>query len=91
MNMENSKISQPHEFVLHLPQRLELRVSYKHDALQNVSIYYTWKNLRKQYKNNKLKMIAPTWNDEFELSDGSYLFFQIFKIILNLSLKSMKG
>ena len=30
------------------------------------------KNLRKQYKNNKRKMIAPKWNDEFELPDGSY-------------------
>ena len=34
--------------------------------------YDTWKNIRKQYKNNKLKVIAPTWNDEFELPDGSY-------------------
>ena len=31
-----------------------------------------WKNIRKQYKSNKLKIIAPTWNDEFELQDGSY-------------------
>ena len=37
-----------------------------------MSIYYTWKNIRQQYKNNKLKIIAPTWNDEFELPDGSY-------------------
>ena len=35
-------------------------------------IYYTWKNIRKQYKNNKLKIITPTWNDEIELPDGSY-------------------
>ena len=35
-------------------------------------IYCTWKNIRKQYKNNKLKLIAPTWNDKFELPDGSY-------------------
>ena len=35
-------------------------------------IYYTWKNIRKQYKNNKLKIIAPTWNDKFQLPDGSY-------------------
>ena len=38
----------------------------------NFSIYYTWKNIRKQYKTNKLKTIAPPWNDEFELPDGSY-------------------
>ena len=40
--------------------------------LQNLSIYYRWKNIRKQYKNNELKIIAPTWNDRFELPDGSY-------------------
>ena len=31
-----------------------------------------WKNIRKQYKNNNMKIIAPTWNDEFELSERSY-------------------
>ena len=41
-------------------------------ALQNLSIYYTWKNIRQQYKNDKHKTIAPTWYDEFELPDGSY-------------------
>ena len=72
MNMENSKTNEPHKFVLNLPRRLDLRRSNKHVALQNLSIYHTWKNIRKQYKNNKLKIIAPTWNDEFELQDGSY-------------------
>ena len=33
---------------------------------------YMWKNIRTQYKNSKFKIIAPTWNDEFELPDGSY-------------------
>ena len=55
-----------------MSQRLDLRSSNNKLALQNVSIYYTWKNIRKQYKNNKLKIIAPTWNDEFQLPDGSY-------------------
>ena len=72
MNTENSKTSEPHTFVLNLSQRLDSRSSNKHVALQNLSIYYTWKSVRKQYKNDKLKIIAPTWYDEFELSDGSY-------------------
>ena len=55
-----------------MSQRLDLRSSDKHAALQNLSIYYKWKNIRKQYKNNKLKIIVPTYNDEFELPDGSY-------------------
>ena len=72
MNTENSKTNEPHKFPLNLSQRLDLRGSNKHVALQNLSIYYTWKNIRKQYKHNKLKIITPTWNDELELPDGSY-------------------
>ena len=63
MNMENSKIDEPHKFVLNLSQRLDLKRSNKHVALQNLSIHYTWKNIKQQYKNNKLKIIAPMWND----------------------------
>ena len=55
-----------------MSQILDWRSSNKHVALQNLPLYYTWNNIRKQYKNNKLKIIAPTWNDEFELPDGSY-------------------
>ena len=51
MNTENSKTSDPHKFVLNLSQRLDLRSSNKHITLQNLSIYYTWKNIRRQYKN----------------------------------------
>ena len=72
MNMESSKKNESNKFILNLSQRLDLRSSNKHVALQNVSIYDTWKNIRKQYKNNKLKIIAPTWNDDFELPDGFY-------------------
>ena len=66
-----------HKFVPNLSQRLDLESSNKYVALQNVSIYYTWKNVNKQNKNKKLKMIAPTWNDEFELSEVSYLVSNI--------------
>ena len=72
MNMENSKTNEPQKFVLNLSQRLDLASSNKHAALQNLFIYQAWKSMRKQYKNNKLKMIAPTWNDELKLPDGSY-------------------
>ena len=72
MNTENSKTNEPHKFVFNLSQKLDLRRSKKHVALQNLSIYYMWKNVRKQHKNNKLKIIAPTWNDELGLSDSSY-------------------
>ena len=72
MNRKHSKTNESYKFLLNLSQRLDLRGSNKHVALPKLSIYYTWKNIRKQYKNNKLKVIAPTWNDQFELPDGSY-------------------
>ena len=55
MNTETSTTNEPRKFVLSLPQRLSLRGSNKHVSLQNVSIYYTWKNIKKDYNNNKLK------------------------------------
>ena len=60
MNTENSKTNEPHKFVLNLSQRLDLRSANKHVALQNLFIYHAWKNIRKQYKNNKQKLIALT-------------------------------
>ena len=72
MNTGNSKTDEPHKFVLNLPQRLDLRSSNKYVAIQKSSIYHTWKNIKQQHKNNKYKIIAPTWNNEFELPDGSY-------------------
>ena len=71
IKMKNSKTSELHKFILNLSQRLDLRSLNKHVNLQNLSIYYSWKNLRQQYKNHKLKIATPAWNDEFELTDGS--------------------
>ena len=64
--------NEPHKFVLNVSQILDWRSSNKQVSLQNLSIYYTSKNRRKQYKNNNLKTIAPKWNDKFKLPDGSY-------------------
>ena len=41
-------------------------------ALANLSIYYTWKNVKSTYNNNKFKISTPTWNETFDLPDGSY-------------------
>ena len=46
-------------------------------ALSNFSICYTKKNIKKSYKNNKFKMSAPTWNEEFKLPDGLYSVLDI--------------
>ena len=70
MNAENSKTKELYKFVLSLQQRLNLKNSDKY-VLQNLSIYDICKNIRQQYKNNELKMIAA-WNDEFKLQESSY-------------------
>ena len=70
MNSENSRTSGHHILVLKLTDKLDLRRGQKSVALSNPSIYYTWKNIKTSYSNNKFKISAPTWNDEFELPDG---------------------
>ena len=72
MNSENSKTSKPHILKLKLTDKLDLRIGEKVIALSNLSIYYTWKNIKSSYNNNKFKISAPTWNEEFTLPDGSY-------------------
>ena len=72
MNFENSKTSDPHRLLLNLTDKINLKRSDKYVALSNLSIYYTWKNIKNSYENNKFKISALTWNEEFELPDGSY-------------------
>ena len=72
MNTENSKKNEPHRFKLDLIDKLNLKNPNKNMALANLSIYYTWKNIKSEYNNNKFKISAPTWNDTFDLPDGSY-------------------
>ena len=72
MNSENSKTSKPHILTLTLANKIILRFVEKVIALSNLSIYYTWKNTKISCNNNKFKISTPTWNDEFELPDGSY-------------------
>ena len=70
MNSENSKMSKPYVLIVKLTEKLGLTRGQKSIALSNLSIYYTWKNIKSSYKNNKFKISAPTWNDEFEFPDG---------------------
>ena len=71
MNSKNSQISK-HVLILKFTDKLDLRRGEKRIALLNLSIYYTWKNIKSLQNNNKFKISAPTWNDKFELPDGSY-------------------
>ena len=72
MNSENSKTSKLHILKLKLTSNLDLRLGENVIALSNPSIYYTWKNIKSSYNNNKFKISATTWNEEFILPDGSY-------------------
>ena len=72
MNTENRKTNKSHIFRLILFGKLDLKNLNKNIVLANISIYYTCQNIISAYNSNKFKISAPTWNDEFDLSDGSY-------------------
>ena len=60
MNSKNSKTSDPHRLLDNLTDKIDVKRKDKYIALSNLSIYYTWKNVKKSYKNNKFKILAPT-------------------------------
>ena len=72
MNTANSKTKHSNKFVYNFTDQLNLKNPNKNIALANLSIYYTWKNVKSEYNNNKFKISAPTWNDMFDVLDGSY-------------------
>ena len=75
INSKNSGISDPHRLLLNFTYKINLRRSDKYVALSNLSIYYTWKNIKKSYKKNKFQISALTWNEEFHLPDGYIIFY----------------
>ena len=73
MNTENSKANESNKFIYQFTDKLNLKTpNNKNIGLVNLSIYYTWKNIKSEYKMKKFKISAPTWNDKFKLPDGSY-------------------
>ena len=72
MNSKNSKTSEKHLLRLLLTDKLNLKNYNKNIALVNLSIFYTFKNIKNSYDNNKFKIYAPTWDQTFNLPDGSY-------------------
>ena len=71
MNSKNSKTNESYKFKYDLIDKLDFKNPNKKMALANLSIYYTWKNVKSIYNNNKFKISAPTWNEIFDLPDGS--------------------
>ena len=85
MNTKNSKTNEPQRFRLSLADKINLKNPNKNIALGNLSICYTWKNVKSTYNNNKFKVSTPTWNDTFDLPDGSYSIVDIqdyFEVII---------
>ena len=72
VNSENSKTTEPHVLIINLTDQLDWKRGEKSIALSNLSIYFTRREIKISYNNNKFKISAPTWNDKFELPDGSY-------------------
>ena len=72
MNSENSKTSKSHVLKLKIISKSDLILGQKVIVLSNLSIYYTWRNIKSSCKNNKFKISTPTWVAEFELPNGSY-------------------
>ena len=86
MNTESSKTNEPHRFRLDLTDRLNLKNPNKNMGLVNLSICYTWKNIKTEYNKNKFKISAPTWNETFDLPNSSYIISDIqdyFEFIIN--------
>ena len=73
INTENSKTNMSDKFIYQFTDKLNIKTPNNRSVgLVNLSIYYTWENIKSAYNNNKFKKSAPTWNDELDLPDGSY-------------------
>ena len=99
MNSGNFKISDPQRLLLDLWDKIkQKRKSNKYVALPNLSIYYTWKNIKKSYKNNKFKSHTKTINLKFWFEHGmkslnflmNHILYEIFTIVLNISSKNVE-
>ena len=90
MSSENSKTPEPYVLILKLTNKLDLRIGEKIIVSSNLSIYYTWKNIKSSFNNNKFKISAPTWIDKFELLSMNRIQYETFTIILSIFRKNME-
>ena len=79
VNFKIGKTYDPHTLLLNLTDKIDLKRKDKYTALSILSIYHTWKNIRKSYKNNNFKISTPALN---YLMD--HILYQIYRIILNM-------
>ena len=88
MITENSKRNEPHKFRLTLADKLNFKDPNKNMALANLSIYYTWKNIKSEYNNNKFNIYDFSMMNLICLMD--HILFLTYKIICNTSLKNTR-
>ena len=81
MNSQNSQTSKPHSLILKFTDKLDLRKGENRIALSNISIYYTWKNIKSSYHHNE------TINLNYLMG---HILYQIFKITLNTFKKNIE-
>ena len=86
MSTENSKTSNPNRFRLYFTDKIDLRGNKK-VALSDLSIHYTWHNIKEQYNNNKFRLFGPTWPKDVTLPHGSYKIYQIQNYFLDEVIK----
>ena len=86
MSTENSKTKDPNRFRLYFTGKIDLRGNKKL-ALSDLSIHYTWYNIKEQYNNNKFRLSGPTWREDVILLDGSYEISQIQTYFLDEVMK----
>ena len=78
LSTENSKTNESNKFIYQFTDKINLKnTNNKNIGFINVSIYYTWKNIKSAYNNNKSKISSPTWSGEFDLLVGSYCISDI--------------
>ena len=77
MNSGSSKTSDLNELLCNLSDKINLKRNDKYVALSNLSIYYRWESIKKSWKSSKFKIPTLTWNEEFELPNGSYSVWDI--------------
>ena len=87
MNTENSKTSDPKIFRLYFTDKIDFRGNKK-IALSDLSIHYTWYNIKEQYNNNNFRLSVPTWSEDVTIPDGSYEISQIQNYFLMKQLKN---
>ena len=80
MNSKNSKTDEPNKFRLYLTDKINLKNKNKTITLVNTSAYYTWKNVKEEYNNNKFKITAPSW-ERILVCQMDHIQLQLFKTI----------